>query len=183
MLGDPIARRERALEQLIEFGDDWYEDDKPDLYDDLPFLDALTDAERKKARTQLLRWATTSDEWWATADGRQAHLRTDLLHVARHLGMPEVADALKQNPHMVPLLFQCETDCYEEWTPCVVHAEDFIRAWSRLLPDAFLARVLLAIADLETVGLAEVPSPRARGYDVGVAVSIAWKRCRAAGVG
>jgi len=190
-LGDPVALRKTTLEN------------RPDP-NTLPAVDVdmapeeaarLSPQGREQLHAALLDWART-DHKWAPPQG-------DRLSLAAASGWPDVAGALEENPYLLAGLLtrQRRPDQFDE--PGLLLAKDFILAWSRLAPTAFLARLVVTARATDLVGLAEEASrasaaakPEAAKHvgssaeiyrrwlkDLEPALAIAWTRCRAAGVG
>lgn len=135
---------------------------------------------------------------WASTEHRCSPLDATRLRLALELHWPEVAAALSKNPRLLPGLLTIDrrVDQFDE--PGMLLAKDLILIWSRLLPDRFLASLLITARETDLVGLAEEASRRSavgrpeiaknlkssftiyRQWmkDLEPALAIAWTRCR-----
>jgi hypothetical protein len=117
------------------------------------------------------------------------------------MGWRDVADALPENPYLLPTLFTIDRRADQMDEPGMLLASGFMLAWSRLSPSPFLARLIATAHEADLVELAKEASRRsavgkpevAKNLESGftivlawhkelqTALAIAWKRCRSAG--
>jgi hypothetical protein len=122
-LGDPIAR--------------WYQAGEEDegTKDDLSL--PPPGQETGPLRQRLVHWARTT---W------QNPLPAEPLQVARKINAPEVAEALADNRHLLPMLLTFEPRGERLDDPGLLLGESLVLAWSALNPTPLLARLVATAA-------------------------------------
>ncbi len=185
-LGDPTAIRYESCFQRGQVQNTESDDDVPEYQ----VLRTWPAERQEKVRRKLIEQARTEHHF-------SPPNRIDL-DLAVNMHWPEVAEALPDNPYMLPGLLTTSRRVDEFDEPGMLMAEHFILDWSRLLPNAYLATLLLSAKEVDLVALAKQASIRSTEnrpelkqnlefsfkayttwkWQTDVAMAIAWTRCR-----
>jgi hypothetical protein len=183
-LGDPIAIRQLVVETDFDALNilEW-----PTNIPRLIAEQWVTPAQRAKYREQLLHWARTDYQWEKYRDGPFA--------AAWALNLPEVMDALEENPYLTEYLL-CYNDNREVFIePGIYFAEKMLLYWSLLKPTKLLAQIIASTdpqvfrqanrgtaTSLKNLGVDQEELLNSWYRSLKIPLAIAWHRCRQAGV-
>ncbi len=154
-LGDPVARWRLG-------GRSYEADDEPEV----EVVRHWPAARQAALRADLLTWARTEHKFSPPAEGK--------LRLAAALGWGEVADALGENPFLLPglLTIARRPDAFDE--PGILMSGEILLDWSRLAPSPFLARLIATAATADLVGLAETAARRAVEINPSAGSGLTW---------
>lgn len=185
-LGDPVAQRHIAFRQVPDKIEDLDE-----LAEEPEAVASLDPHRQEQVHRALLYWARTDHHWAPPSD--------DKLRVALRMGWCDVAEAMQENPYMLPVMLDIAdrgADQFDE--PGVLLGDKFLLIWSKLDPSSFLARLLATARSIDLVERANEASRRSAArepnlqseleFSAGVykewqnalepSLAIAWTRCR-----
>lgn len=143
-LGDPVARWYVIAEGLDADDEEiWAEKISPARLGLRPSPEVC-----ERIRRRLISWAKHNWKW---PDSDYDEFRTALA-----LSMPDVADALEENPYILAsLLTAARRDAGMPDAPGILCAGDLLLFWSRLNPTDWMARLIAAVREEEVFREAE----------------------------